>query len=165
MARKQKEPLEEAVENITDTDQHEPQVYELGFHIDPELSQNDVKQLYQTLKSAIAEVSTVIATGEPEKMQLAYTIYRMEHEGRHDFSSSFFAWIAYEATVDNHTAILKTAREESRIFRFIDILTNKEAVEHAVEQRDLRMRAQEKPEDAQEVSEAELDAALEQTAA
>ncbi len=162
MVKKQNKEIKDEETEVIEEDTAEPRVYELGFHIDPELPQEEVKSLYQAIKDAIAAIGTVIAVGEPEKMQLAYTISRMEHEGRHDFKSSFFTWIAYETNNTGHTTVLETLREETRIFRFIDILTEKEVVEHAAEQRDLRKHTQEKTEETKEVSEEELDNALEE---
>ncbi|HQU07512.1 MAG: hypothetical protein B7X04_00245 [Parcubacteria group bacterium 21-54-25] len=166
MARKQKEERDESSDTAVDETRAEPRVYELGFHIDPELSQEDVKKIFQKLKAVAAEAGTVVATGDPEKMPLAYTISRMEHTGRHDFSTTFFSWIAYEATGEAHDKVLETVRGEDHVFRFIDILTTKDAALHAAEQREMRMRVADTssgPEEA--VSEEQLDAALEEVAA
>ncbi len=166
MAKKQDKELENENVETVEENSAEPRIYEFGFHIDPELSHEEVKQVYQSIKDAAAGAGTVIAVGEPEKMQLAYTISRMEHEGRHDFSSSFFAWIGCEVDTDGHAAVLATLKDEPRIFRFIDILTTKDSLEHAAEQRDLRMRTQhEKIEKTEEQSEKDLDNALEEATA
>lgn len=166
MARKQDKELENEQVEVVEENSAEPRIYELSFHIDPELSHEDVKQVYQSIKDTTSGVGTVIAVGEPEKMQLAYTISRMEHEGRHDFSSSFFAWIGCEVDTAGHAAILAALNDESRIFRFIDVLTTKDAIEHAAEQRDLRTRTQQgKAVKTEESSEKALDNALENATA
>lgn len=135
-----------------------PRVYELGFHIDPELPQEEVKKTYQELRDECARAGAVVAEGEPEHLRLAYVISRQEHAGRRDFNNAQFAWIAYEAKKEGHDAVLAAVREETRVFRFIDILTTKEAARHAAELRAMKEKAPEKPE---EVSDTELDAALE----
>ncbi len=162
MARKKNEELEQEV--VAEAGQGEFRVYEVGFHIDPEVAQEEVKQLCMGLKETISSVGTIIATGKPEKITLAYTISRMEHSGRHDFSAAYFAWIAYETTPEGHETVLEAVKADQRIFRFIDVLTTKEAALHAAEQRELRARTPEKAEggEADEVSEEELDAALEE---
>ncbi len=140
----------------------EPRVYELGFHLDPELPVEEAKKAYQAVRAFIGEMGTVIAEGEPEKIQLAYTISRQEVAGRRDFDSAYFAWIAYEATALKHDEILTSADLDKRIIRFIDVLTTKDAARHAVEMHELRVKAPEQAEDAAEaVAGAELDAALE----
>ncbi|MDE1966249.1 MAG: 30S ribosomal protein S6 [Patescibacteria group bacterium] len=157
MAKKDAEMNEELMLE----DSASPRVYELGFHIDPELPQEEVKKVYQGIRSIIAGNGAIVAEGEPEQIRLAYTVSRQEHAGRRDFDSAQFAWIAYEAAGEGHAAIVDAARTETRIFRHLDILTTKDAVRHAAEVREMREKAPEKPE---EVSDTELDAALESAA-
>lgn len=142
----------EVVENHAD-----PRVYELGFHIDPELPQEEAKKVFEGMKDA---VGTVIAEGAPEKIQLAYTVSRMEHGGRRDFDGSYFAWIAYEADGATHEKVAEAARADARIFRFLDIRSSKEEAEHSAELYEMRQRMGESQEGQEEVSDTELDAAL-----
>lgn len=139
----------------------EPRVYELGFHLDPELPSEEVKKTYQTIRELIASKGAVIACGEPEKIQLAYTISRQETSGRRDFDSAYFCWIVYEATAPDHTEVLSVANAEKRVVRFIDLLTTKDAARHAVEMHELSIKMPEREEDPETVAGAELDAALE----
>lgn len=139
----------------------EPRVYELGFHLDPELPVEEVKKAYQTMRDGISEKGEVVAEGEPERIQLAYTISRQEVAGRRDFDSAYFCWIAYEATPENHDSIIAAASTEKRIIRFIDLLTTKDAARHSVEMHELAMKTAEQPEDPEVAAGAELDAALE----
>ncbi len=61
---------------------NESRVYELGFHIDPELPQEEVKKTYQALRE---KASSLVAEGEPQKIPLAYTISRkVQGGGRRD---------------------------------------------------------------------------------
>ncbi len=109
----------------------ELRIYELGFHIDTGLSKQKVKELFQNIKQSIAKDATVIATGEPQHMELAYTISRMERTGRHDFPESFFGWIAYESIGSVHEQILEMMKNQNDIFRYIDLRTTKEAAEYS----------------------------------
>jgi ribosomal protein S6 len=142
----------------------EPRVYELGFHIDPELPSEEAKKAYQTIRELIASKGTIVALGEPEKIQLAYTISRQETSGRRDFDSAYFSWIVYEATAPDHTEVLSAANADKRIVRFIDLLTTKDAARHAVEMHELSMKTPERAEDPEATAGAELDAALESVA-
>jgi ribosomal protein S6 len=139
---------------------NETRVYELGFHIDPELPQEEVKKTYQSIRERIAGQGTIIAEGEPEKIPLAYTISRSEVTGRRDFVSAYFAWIAYETTGEGHEDIARAAREESRVIRFLDLRTSREAAKHSEEVHEMMLRAAEGVEEEPEAPEAELDAAL-----
>ncbi len=139
-----------------------PRVYELAFHLDPELPTEEVKKAYAGLKGAIEANGSIVAECEPEKVQLAYTISRQEPSGRRDFNSAFFAWIVYECDSSKHANILAAAKAESRIVRLLDILTTKDAARHAQEMKELSMKTLPPKEGEPTVSDAELDAALEE---
>lgn len=139
-------------------------VYELGFHLDPELATEEVKRAYGELRALVSKAGEVVAEGEPEKIALAYTISRQETGGRRDFDSAYFAWIAYEASADSHEEVLAAARGNTKIVRFIDLVTSKEAAHAAAERALLAQKtdvALDEPETGEAAEEATLDAALE----
>ncbi|MSU74201.1 hypothetical protein EXS57_00275 [Candidatus Kaiserbacteria bacterium] len=152
---------EEVLVDETENEGSEPRVYELGFHLDPELPTEEVKKAYQGIRAFVAEMGTIVAEGEPEKIQLAYTISRQETSGRRDFDSAYFSWIVYEATPLNHDEVLTSADADKRIVRFIDLLTTKDAARHAVEMRELAMKMPVREENPEATASSELDAALE----
>ncbi|HEV7121553.1 MAG TPA: 30S ribosomal protein S6 [Candidatus Paceibacterota bacterium] len=160
-------PTEDAV---LDTDHAELRVYELGFHLDPELPETEVKKSYQALRDLIASKGTVIAEGEPTKIPLAYTISRTETGvGRRDFDTAFFCWIAYEADGASHQEVVSAASAEKRIVRFIDLRTTKEEAKHSEEMQAVYAQMAENggesaPEEEAAVSDTELDAALKEVA-
>jgi ribosomal protein S6 len=119
----------------------EARVYELGFHLDPELPQEEVKKAYGEVRDRIASVGTIVAEGEPVKIPLAYTISRMETAGRRDFNSAFFCWIAYETMSEGHEQVATMAREDSRIVRFLDIRTTVDEAKHSAEMQELLAQA------------------------
>lgn len=164
MAKKDKVALEGGEE--LDANHAERRVYELGFHIDPELTEADAKKVHQTLRELAAGKGDVVAEGEPQKIQLAYTVSRTEQSVRRDFDSSFFAWFAYEVDGAGHEAVIEAAKAEDRIFRFIDVRTTKDAAKHAAEMHEIMLRAANDKREAieEEVSETELDAALKEIA-
>lgn len=166
MAKKEIEERIDAPEEV-DAEHTEPRVYELGFHIDGELPEAEAKKTYQGLREQIAKVGTIVAEGEPQKVSLAYTVSRMEHAGRRDFTTSFFAWVAYETDGKGHEAVGEAARAESRVFRFLDIRTTKDAAKHSAEMQEIFLKnaAEMKQHEEEEVSETELDAALKEVGA
>ncbi len=145
-----------------DADHAELRVYELGFHIDPELGAEGVKKVWDAIHVGIEKNGTIVAEGMPQKIQLAYTVSRGETAGRRDFDSSFFAWIAYEADGAGHEAAGALAKETSSIFRYIDVRTDKEAAKHFSEMQELLAKMPENETAEEEVSETDLDAALKQ---
>lgn len=162
MAKKDIQAGAEPVEN--DADHAELRAYELGFHIDPELTADDAKKAYQALRTLAEAGGSIIAEGEPIKIPLAYTISRSETAGRRDFDSSFFAWIAYEADGEAHEKVVAAAKEDKRLFRFLDIRTDKEAAKHSAEM--FEMMAKMEPEQGvdADAADAELEAALKEVA-
>ncbi len=149
------------VDETTENDGSEPRVYELGFHLDPELSSEEVKKAYEEMREFVAKNGTLVAEGEPQTVQLAYTISRQETAGRRDFNSAHFCWIVYEAPAESHAEIVSAASADKHIIRFIDLLTTKDAARHSVEVRELSMKTQEQAKEPEENLGAELDAALE----
>jgi|SRR5665213_1537469 len=162
MAKKKDKELEAAADLDLDEGGNEPRVYELGFHIDPELPTEEVKKVYQGLRSAVAAAGEIVAEAEPENIPLAYTISRTETTGRRDFNNAFFAWIAYETKGEGHKAVTSAASEEKRIIRFIDVRTDRDAAKHSQELHAMRAQMPEKVEGA---TDAELEAAVDTAAA
>jgi ribosomal protein S6 len=153
-----KKEIETTDVDVQDVDHAEARVYELAFHIDCDLPVEEAKKVYQAIRSKIESVGSIVAEGEPQKIPLAYTISRGETAGRRDFDSSFFAWIAYETDGAGHEAVALLAKEDKRIFRFLDIRTTKEEAKHSAEMSELLAKME--PEETEEVSDTELDAAL-----
>ena len=159
-----KQDMDMRADESSENDGSEPRVYELGFHLDPELPIEEVKKAYQAIRELIMRSGTLVAEGGPEKIQLAYTISRRETSGRRDFNSAYFSWIVYEAPAASHAEIVTAVSTNKRIVRFIDLLTTKDAARHAVEMRELSLKTPERAgrvEDAEAAAGAELDAALE----
>lgn len=156
-----KQDIDTSADEALQEDGSGPRVYELGFHLDPELPTEEVKKAYQGVRGLIEDKGAIVAEGEPQKIQLAYTISRSETSGRRDFDSAYFSWIVYETSAEKHAEIVASAHTDKHIIRFIDLLTTKDAARHAVEMRELSLKVPERAEDPEAVAGAELDAALE----
>lgn len=158
---------EEQDEILTEEgDNAEMRVYELGFHLDPEVPSEEIKKTYQEIRSVISKAGEIVAEGEPTKIPLAYTIFRSEQTGRRDFDSAYFCWIAYETDGAGHDSVLAAIQGESRVVRFIDLRTTKESAKHSAEMAELyaKMPSAEN-ENEPEALDAELDAALKEVEA
>lgn len=160
MAKKEKEASLDA--EMMDADHAELRVYELGFHIDPDLSNEEAKKAYGRIRDLVSGAGSIVAEGEPQKLQLAYTISRMEQSVRKDFSASHFAWIAYETDGKGHEAVTEAVKSDKFIFRFLDIRTSKDEAKHSAEMYEIMRKAGEVQGEVveEEVSDTELDAAL-----
>ncbi len=155
---KNKDIAPEAVDAL---DAGEPRVYELGFHLDPELPSDEVKKAYDAILGAVTSNGSLIAEGAPQKIPLAYTISRQDTSGRRDFDSAHFSWVVYEATPEAHDKVLSVAGGDKSIIRFIDLLTTKETARHATEMRELAIKMSEQAEESEVVADTDLDVALE----
>ncbi|MBP6860275.1 MAG: hypothetical protein KBC38_01790 [Candidatus Pacebacteria bacterium] len=159
MARKKEEVAEEAIS--AEDGGSEVRVYELAFHLDPELSETEAGKVYEAIKAAAG--SAIVAEGTLEKVQLAYTISRSETAGRRDFDSAYFGWVAYEADGEGHEAAIASVKGNSKVVRYLDIRTTKEEAKHSAEMKELRQMPAEAADEP--VSDTELDAALENAVA
>ena len=152
---------EEVLVSETEDTGAEARVYELGFHLDPELPIEEVKKAYQTIRETIVGKGEIVAEVEPEKIQLAYTISRQEVAGRRDFNSAYFAWVVYEMIAADHAEVIAKMTANKQVVRFIDLLTTKDEARHALEVHELMAKVPEVEEETEETLNTELDAALE----
>lgn len=157
MAKDKEEREELAVE---DGDHAELRVYELGFHLDPDLPTDEAKKHYDALRTVAAGTGSIVAEGEPAKVRLAYTISRSGQEGRRDYDSAFFCWFAYETNGAGHEGVTEAAKGDASVIRFIDIRTTKDAATHSAEMAELYAKTADAEDAVEGVSDTELDAAL-----
>jgi ribosomal protein S6 len=169
MARTDKKEKELGIEEPmleNEAESAEMRVYELGFHIDAELSSEEVEKTFQDLKTLVsAGKGSIVAEGEPGKVHLAYTISRMSTTGRRDFDTSFFGWIVYENEGAAHEKVLSTLKGDLRLIRHIDLRTTKEAAKHSAEMHEFYRTVPQEPVEEEEAADAELDAALKEVGA
>lgn len=151
---------------VTDTEDTgaEARVYELGFHLDPELPVEEMKKAHQAIRVLISSKGAVVAEVEPQKIQLAYTISRQDVSGRRDFNSAYFAWVVYEMTAADHAEIISSVGANKSVIRFIDLVTTKDEARHALEVHELLAKIPETGVSDEDAMNTELDAALENPA-
>ena len=137
-------------------------VYEAAFHIDANLSETETRKAFDDVKEAITKAGgTPFAEALPTRVDLAYTISQI-HEGiRRNHTTANFAWVAYELEPVNQAEVDETLRTNRNIVRHLVILTTKEEAVYAQD------RAAEKlvVANSDEVSDKDLDEALEETTA
>jgi ribosomal protein S6 len=122
---------------LSDADASEMRVYELGFHLDGELPQEEIKKLYQSVREGIAAAGTVISEGEPTKVPLAYTISIQNTTGRRDYNTAYFCWVAYETNGAGHESVQALSTANKSIIRFIDLRSSKEGAQHSADMHEI----------------------------
>ena len=147
----------------TDEEMKDLAVYEVAFHIDPNLSDTKVRTVYDDVHKLIESKATaLIAESDPTRMTLAYTISHTQEGQKKEYNTSFFAWIAYEGHPENQKEIVDSVQEKEEIIRHLCIKTTKEealfAQEREHERKMLKQNAQKEKE---EVPADDLDNAVE----
>ena len=152
---KEKAVPEMSEDTQMDGDSSEMRVYELGFHLDGELPQEEIKREYQAVRDGVASAGTIITEGEPTKIPLAYSISIQNTTGRRDYNTAYFCWIAYESNGAGHEAVQSLAAANKNVIRFIDLRSSKEGAQHSAEMHEIFANAalleeQERQNDAEE---------------
>lgn len=155
----------------------EKTVYELGFHIIPSLSEDEVSKEFAEIKAFIEKFGgEIISEGSPKAMQLAYIMAKKQEGKNAKFDSSFFGWVKFEAGPENAISLKEDMDLRKSILRFIIIKTVRE--DTSIGHRPIIKRTEEestqiqkKPEIKTEkepskpISEAELDKTIEELVA
>lgn len=115
------------------TDTHEDKgkelvTYELGYHLVPTLSDDELALRVQELRKLIEKAGGIILhEGFPERFSLAYSVRKSIQGTYHTFDDSFFGWIKFEDKPEQQ-AILKEALDHMNdCVRFLLVKTNKDA--------------------------------------
>jgi ribosomal protein S6 len=104
-------------------------VYEIGYHVLPTLSEDEVggqvKALTDLLNSKDAQL---VGEKMPEKIDLAYPIEKRVGGRLTKFSSASFGWVAFEIDAKELAAIKAYLDSNDSLLRYILIQTTKEEV-------------------------------------
>lgn len=115
----------------TKTEQHERQegiqVYELGFHFVPTLSEDEVVVQFSHLKSLIEKKGgTFISEETPLMTKLAYEISKTVKATKKRYTSAFFGWVKFSVNPEEIAPIEKEVKAFESILRYIIITTVRE---------------------------------------
>ncbi len=125
--------LDEA--GIVDTggDEARTGVYEIGYHLLPTLSEDEVAKeasaLMEALKGAGADF---VGDRSPSKVQLAYPLSRRINSKRSTYDSAYFGWVAFETSRDAIDGIKTLLDANQNILRYLVVSTDRDAVAAAL---------------------------------
>ena len=75
----------------------ERRVYELGYHMVPTLTEEELQKEVDSLRGAISELKgTIVSESEPAPIELAYTMVIGEGGKNTRYDTSFFGWIKFD---------------------------------------------------------------------
>lgn len=101
-------------------------VYEIGFHITPSLTDEEVEKTLSSLKDAITKNGgNIIGEESPKVTNLSYPIIKRSDTGAKSFSKAFFGWIKFESESENVSKINDFAKMQKDILRFLLIKTER----------------------------------------
>lgn len=116
------------------TKERGPSVYEVGYHLLPQLSDEDVQTAVKNLTAFLKENGAVfIGEKAPEKVDLAYAIERRV-EGRYQsVRSAFFGWVAFELEPRLIAEVKKFMDMNQNVLRYLIVTTSKDEVQAVME--------------------------------
>ncbi len=120
--------MNELDKNIdVDTEDFEPRIYEIGYHIIPTVAEDNLSGVTKTVKEAVEVTSgAVISEGEPNLVDLAYSMDHIVANKKTIFDSAYFGWVKFEGNPENILKIKDSLDKNENILRFLIIKTVKE---------------------------------------
>ncbi len=98
----------------------EPRVYELGYHLIPTLSVEQIPTASGAVRGMIERISKEIISEElPVFIDLAYQIVKtVEHKNKR-FDDAYFGWIKFEATPEGIATLEETLKGDGNVLRYL----------------------------------------------
>jgi ribosomal protein S6 len=103
-------------------------IYELGYHILPTLSEEEVAKAVTALKDQLSAIeATIIAEAHPALMTLAYEIGKDIENKNRKFATAYFGWIKFEVATEAIEGFKELMEKNANILRFIIVKTVRES--------------------------------------
>lgn len=103
-------------------------IYEIGYHVMPNLSEEELAKVVEGIKSNLAaEGAEIIADQYPSAMNLAYPITKEIENKNREFTSAYFGWIKFEMAASALETFKSNIDKNLNILRFLLIKTVRES--------------------------------------
>lgn len=103
------------------------EIYELGYHLVPDITDSGVASEVAILKNKIESLGgNFISDAFPEQRNLSYDISKRVEGGYKTFSKSYFGWFKFELNKDKIQELHLFVDKMSSIVRFIIVKTVRE---------------------------------------
>jgi ribosomal protein S6 len=150
--------------------------YELGYHLVPSLSEDDLAlRVGELMKLVTENGGNILSEGAPEPFTLAYTMKRLRGGKWEKYDTSFFGWVRFEAPAEALPVVKEVLEQSEYLVRHLILKLDAKALAPAPEPRkpqpvELKEvetepkqleKKQDKEEDKGEVQEEELDKQIE----
>jgi ribosomal protein S6 len=115
----------------TSKDEGDIQIYELGYHILPIISEEEVGGEVAQIHSIIsAQKGNIISEGAPTLRPLAYEISKKVETKTLRFNKAYFGWVKFEADRKDVATLQNKIESLPNILRFLIVKTVKENTMH-----------------------------------
>ncbi|HVU06424.1 MAG TPA: 30S ribosomal protein S6 [Candidatus Paceibacterota bacterium] len=112
---------------MTETAKTAGTVYEVGFHIVPTVSPENLPKEVDAIKAVLgAQQATIISEEFPKLRNLAYTMIKPIGPARHRFDTAYFGWIKFEAPTDAVAELDKAMKGSEKVLRHLIVKTVRE---------------------------------------
>lgn len=99
-------------------------LYELGFHLDPAISEDKISSKIDGIKKVLTDNgSEIVKEGQAKSMKLAYEITKPISGKNIRFNTSTFSWIKFNSTSDKINLIKEGIDEDDEIIRSLIVKT------------------------------------------
>ena len=103
-------------------------IYELGFHLSPEIGDENVAKEFGDVKDLIEKAGgTFVEEEMPHLMPLAYDISKVIANKKNVYQKAYFGWVKFELTSDKLAALKTKLDEMTVVIRFIIVKTVRES--------------------------------------
>ena len=120
-----------------------PAVYEVGYHLLPQLSEGEVTAWTTEFSKLLSSLgATLVGEKAPEKIDLAYSIYRRVEGKYQGVNTAYFGWVAFELDPARITDVKKFMDAHRSVLRHIIVTTSRDEVKAVMEGKMLIPKAQ-----------------------
>ncbi len=103
-------------------------IYELGYHVLPNLSEDEVTKVVTGIKDTLAKMeASVIAEQFPQMRELAYELGKEIENKVRRFRTAYFGWIKFEIEASEIEGFKALMDKNLDILRFIIVKTVRES--------------------------------------
>ena len=114
-----------------DTKTEKATVYEVGFHIVPTVSPENLSKEVDAIKAILGKVGAKIINEESPKMiSLSYPMLKVVGPKRNYFETAYFGWIKFESEPKAAVELKKALDISEKVLRFIIVKTIRESTMH-----------------------------------
>lgn len=151
---------------MSEGDEIRTNVYEIGYHLLPTLSEEEVTSVVASIMETIKkEGAEFIGDRFPSQTALAYSISKRIKEKNVNFDSAYFGWVAFEVVRPAALRLKEAFDANPSVLRHLTVVTDRNAIAAALSGAvDTSSESIEKPkreaETGGEMSEVALDEAL-----